>query len=261
MNNQLYICKNRTLDCMYCELAEPHEQLPNHAIIVCDDRKCVRIEDDPYRNSPNVGSSAASDTNIPLGNSGMGSKVLGYPAETYTLIGKDSSFPSRRDCLEKSLNIPKYDMSTLDSKSLRESLSDKKQEKIIIDQLMKITYSSKELMYLKEMILFYIEQNNALEADVSVYTNIISVIQKSIHVKEMIGLPAAIEKLKNCENCDVSREAQYYPEGPCEVRGCKVVHDSFTGWRNPIVVNSDDDITITVLSKEEIERLINETME
>ena len=155
--------------------------------------------------------------------------------------GKNSALPSNSQCLEKSINRQTF---KIDVDKLSDSLIDKTKEKMILSTLMKATYEKEEMECLKAISLSY--------------STIIDQIRKSLGNIETSEILSTIESLKNCDNCDVGRDAQCYPDGPCETRGCNY-RDGWTGWRNPDA--HPDDVTIIVMSKEEIEQLIKEELE
>lgn len=133
----------------------------------------------------------------------------------------------------------------IDEKALKESLMNQIKETEILSSLMKQNYESVELQCLKAITIEY--------------SNLIDETRKSLGNITSDKILSTIESLKNCENCDVSIEAQCYPDGPCNVRDCRKSGSSWTGWRNPLA--HAEDSNVIMLSKEEIEQEIKEEIE
>lgn len=219
--SQKYICKNRSIDCYDCKKAMPHDYSSLKMLNEqCPQVNVVPVEKDSYwMKDP--------------------SKIM---------MGKNSAWPSpfsmqSGDCLKDPFSLTAS--FKIDEKALKESLMNQIKEKEILSSLMKTNYDSVELQCLKAITIEY--------------SNLIDEIRKSLGNITSDKILSTIESLKNCENCDVSMEAQCYPDGPCNIRDCRKSGSTWTGWRNPLA--HAEDSNVIMLSKEEIEQEIKEEIE
>lgn len=224
------ICENRSIDCGdWCVHADTHVHSLNCASPgeYCTAKHCVEECDDEYRGKLESPKKPFSTM------------------EKETQYGKNSAYPSPSECFPKSLNIPMADSFRIDSDKLFDSLCDRAQENVILSTLKKQVYEKEEMECLRVTIL--------------AYSTLIDRIRKALGNVESNDILSTIESLKNCENCDVSIEEQCYPDGRCETRECKKINGTWSGWRNPEA--HPDDVTILVMSKDDIEQLIEEELE